>query len=106
MGFVWVHVNGVPGTTSTSANSLDHLRINQDKPAITIDYLHARPSSDHPGGAMFAFADRNMRFIREDVDYHVYRQLMTPRGTESDTIENTRLGHNISTPVLDSASYQ
>ena len=106
LGFVWVYVNGVPLTTDPSPNSLHHLRINQDKPSLAIDYLHARPSSNHPGGAMFAFADRNTRFIREDIDYHVYRQLMTPRGTESDTLEQTRTGQNFTTPVLNSADYQ
>ena len=47
--------------------------------------LHtARPSSNHSGGAMFAFCDGHVRFISEEIDYKVYMQLMTPHGTESD----------------------
>lgn len=109
LGFVWVHVEGVPPVAPPS-DPFAHLRINQDKASLAIDHLHARPSSNHPGGAMFAFADRSTRFIREDIDYDVYRQLMTPRGTESDTLENARLGRTgsaqVFTRVLDSANYQ
>jgi prepilin-type processing-associated H-X9-DG protein len=39
---------------------------------------YARPSSNHPGGVNVAFCDGHMRFIAEDIGYHVYTQLMTP----------------------------
>lgn len=40
---------------------------------------YARPSSAHPGGVNVMFCDNHYRFISEDIPYHVYTQLMTPR---------------------------
>ena len=44
----------------------------------------ARPSSQHPTGVNVAFADGHVNFMREDIDYYVYQQLMTPHGKKSD----------------------
>jgi prepilin-type N-terminal cleavage/methylation domain-containing protein len=38
--------------------------------------------SEHAGGAHFAIADAAVRFINEDVDYFLYRQLSTRNGAE------------------------
>jgi prepilin-type processing-associated H-X9-DG protein len=38
----------------------------------------ARPSSFHSGGVNVAFCDSRVTFLREDIDYSVYGQLMTP----------------------------
>jgi type II secretory pathway pseudopilin PulG len=43
----------------------------------------ARPSSYHRGGVVVSFADGRVQFLREDVDYLVYCQLMTPNGAEA-----------------------
>ncbi len=40
----------------------------------------ARPSSFHPGGVNVVFCDSSTRFLREDIDYNVYRSLMTSSG--------------------------
>jgi prepilin-type N-terminal cleavage/methylation domain-containing protein/prepilin-type processing-associated H-X9-DG protein len=40
---------------------------------------YSRPSSSHPGGVNVMFCDNHYRFIAEDIQYHVYTQLMTPR---------------------------
>jgi prepilin-type processing-associated H-X9-DG protein len=41
----------------------------------------ARPSSFHTGGGVnIAFCDTHVTFLREDIDYGVYGQLMTPDG--------------------------
>ena len=40
----------------------------------------ARPSSNHPGGVVVAFCGGKTQFLREDIDYKVYWQLMTPDG--------------------------
>ena len=127
LGFVWVFIGGVetgspgieldPQPPIDPANPNAHFKINQDKPGVIsgdayANLRYARPSSHHPGGANFAFADRSTRFIREDIAYHVYRQLMTTRGAESDVRENALLGRSpgnsnyLNTPVLDSARYQ
>ncbi len=39
----------------------------------------ARPSSQHPGGVNVLFCDGHHRFIAEELPYHVYTQLMTPK---------------------------
>lgn len=39
-----------------------------------------RPSAYHSGGVNAAFADTHVIFLREDIDYKVYVQLMTPEG--------------------------
>ena len=49
----------------------------------------ARPSSEHTGGVNVAFADRHTQFLREDIDYHVYIQLMTPDSDRSDSPTKT-----------------
>jgi prepilin-type processing-associated H-X9-DG protein len=40
---------------------------------------YSRPASAHPGGANVIFVDNHHRFLNEEVGYHVYTQLMTPR---------------------------
>ncbi|QDS88198.1 Type II secretion system protein G precursor [Rosistilla ulvae] len=50
--------------------------------------VRARPSSYHTGGANAAFADGGMRYINEEIDYKVYRALMTPYGKLSNVPNN------------------
>ncbi len=45
----------------------------------------ARPSSFHTGGVNVTFADGSGAFISENMAYHVYQQLMTPYGVQSDS---------------------
>jgi prepilin-type processing-associated H-X9-DG protein len=40
-------------------------------------YYYSRPSSYHPGGVNAAFCGGEILFLREDLDYKVYKQLMT-----------------------------
>jgi prepilin-type N-terminal cleavage/methylation domain-containing protein len=47
-------------------------------------YYYARPSSYHPGGVNAAFCGGEVLFLREDIDYKVYEQLMTADGKHSD----------------------
>ena len=49
---------------------------------------HARPSSNHSGGVQITMCDSSARWLREDIDYAVYVQLMTPFGKASDDTEN------------------
>ncbi len=46
--------------------------------------LVARPSSNHNRGVNVAFADGSARFLKEEIEYKVLQQLMTPKGIESD----------------------
>jgi prepilin-type processing-associated H-X9-DG protein len=40
----------------------------------------ARPASTHPGGVNVAFCDAHIEFLRDDIDYTVYQQLLTANG--------------------------
>lgn len=45
----------------------------------------ARPSSNHPGGVNVVFASGRADFLRENIDYKVFRALMTPNDRKSDS---------------------
>ena len=42
----------------------------------------ARPSAYHPGGVNATFCDGHTQWLRQDINYNVYVQLMTPRHDE------------------------
>ncbi|MCG8586665.1 MAG: DUF1559 domain-containing protein [Pirellulales bacterium] len=66
------------------------LQINDDKHYDGgADLAHARPSSFHKGGVNIAMCDGRVLFVRQTIDYHVYRQLMTPFGNGSDAKDNS-----------------
>jgi prepilin-type N-terminal cleavage/methylation domain-containing protein len=52
---------------------------------LTIKAQTARPSSDHAGGVNVAFASGRCLFLRENIDYNVFRALMTLFDKESDS---------------------
>jgi len=55
-------------------------RTTPDSAVPNNDLTMARPSSNHPGGVMVVFCDGRTIFLREDIHYRVYQQLMTPDG--------------------------
>jgi prepilin-type processing-associated H-X9-DG protein len=83
LGIVWV----VPtsGTAPQPGNSIsDQERINgNEAQAVIFDASYprfARPASAHGSGANVAFCDGHCVYLRDDIDYIVYVQLMTPNG--------------------------
>jgi prepilin-type N-terminal cleavage/methylation domain-containing protein/prepilin-type processing-associated H-X9-DG protein len=86
MGVVWV----VPstGTAPVPSNSIDgQERIGGNKDEL-VDFdpkwpRFARPGSAHGSGANIAFCDGHSMYLRDDIDYVVYVQLMTPKGRKS-----------------------
>jgi prepilin-type processing-associated H-X9-DG protein len=74
----------------------------------------ARPASNHPSGVNAAFADTHVEFVRDDVDYTVYQQLLTPNGAKcvdpTDHTANLNQGEPIhafrNAPPLSEADYQ
>lgn len=84
--FVW---QGTSGDAPYPAN-----RINGDLNATTLDWNHARPSSNHVGGVMASFFDRRTDFLAETIDYPVYRQLMTSSSARSSDGDKVILGAN------------
>ncbi len=84
LGFVWVNPSGgntspQPGTTINNQEALN--RNSQDVVLFPADIPRfARPASPHSGGMNVAFCDGHGEFLRDDIDYKVYQQLMTPNG--------------------------
>jgi prepilin-type N-terminal cleavage/methylation domain-containing protein/prepilin-type processing-associated H-X9-DG protein len=102
LGVVWV----VP-TNGTSApqpgNTInDQERLNgNDSQLVTFDPTiprFARPASGHSGGFNVAFCDGHSKFQRDDIDYTVYQQLMTPNGRKCVDPTNTT-NFNSGTPI-------
>jgi len=60
----------------------------------------ARPSSFHRGGVNVVFCDSRTIFVREDIEYLVYMQLMTPSGRDSDMPASAK------ETILSDADYQ
>lgn len=86
LGFVWV----VPttGTAPVPGNAVtDQEALNRDSVGAG-NYIanaprFARPASPHSGGMNVAFCDGHGMFLRDDIDYVVYQQLVTPNGRKS-----------------------
>jgi prepilin-type N-terminal cleavage/methylation domain-containing protein/prepilin-type processing-associated H-X9-DG protein len=66
--FVQENVNGVPASGINPS------------PGVAYDITYARPSSYHPGGAVFVFCDGHTQFINESIDYVILTVLMSPNG--------------------------
>jgi prepilin-type processing-associated H-X9-DG protein len=62
-------------------------KINGDLKTATTSDNAARPSSYHSGGVNVAFADTHVAFLKQDVPYAAYRQLMTPDHRMSDATD-------------------
>jgi prepilin-type N-terminal cleavage/methylation domain-containing protein/prepilin-type processing-associated H-X9-DG protein len=93
LGFVWVDSyppQPVPGPKLGSANELNQAAIgktgNVDIADVDVEkampYLpyFAHPASPHGSGANVAYCDGHSSYLRDDIDYIVYVQLMTPNG--------------------------
>jgi prepilin-type N-terminal cleavage/methylation domain-containing protein len=77
-------------------------RINAKKEEIPTSgniYDYARPSSFHPGGVVATFADKRVSFLREDIEYAVYQQLMTSYHLKAANVMN-------SSYILNSVDYE
>jgi prepilin-type N-terminal cleavage/methylation domain-containing protein len=81
-GMVWV-VDTEPQWDNSDV-LLAQERINRNADSL-VDFdpqipRFARPGSNHPGGVNVVFCEGNGRFLREDIDYIVYQQLLTSNG--------------------------
>lgn len=82
LGFVWV-VPTSPATSPVPGNSVRDQEALNRADAVTYQAdipRYARPASAHSGGVNVAFCDGHSDFLRDDIDYKVYQQLMTPWG--------------------------
>ncbi|MEX2309118.1 MAG: DUF1559 domain-containing protein [Pirellulales bacterium] len=79
-GFVWV-VNTAP----QPGMNLDNQEAINRNTTSAVDFfadrpVFARPAGTHGSGVNVTFCDGHGSFMREDIDYIVYQQLMTPNG--------------------------
>jgi prepilin-type N-terminal cleavage/methylation domain-containing protein/prepilin-type processing-associated H-X9-DG protein len=75
-GFIWKDVNQ-PGASDPRQINIE--RNIQPQPTT---FVFARPSSNHPGGVVAVFCDGHVQFIGDDVNYKVYKQLMSTNHSE------------------------
>jgi prepilin-type processing-associated H-X9-DG protein len=87
LGIVWVVPPG-SNTSPTSGTGIDQQEPINVVPAtaqIPGDFApgiprFARPSSNHGEGAVVAYCDGHVEFLRDDIDYTVYQRLLTSNG--------------------------
>jgi prepilin-type N-terminal cleavage/methylation domain-containing protein len=84
-GMIWVVGNNPPGPPQFD----DFVPISKDSnppdtsysnPSGGKTYRYARPASSHPEVFVAGFCGGTVKDIRNDIDYRVYQQLMTPNG--------------------------
>ena len=44
---------------------------------------HSRPSSFHPQGVVMTFCDGHIKFVKQTIEYNIYKQLMTSYGLKA-----------------------
>ncbi len=66
-------------------------QINGNKRTATLNANTARPSSYHYSGVNIALADGSYRYLRDNIEYRVYQQLMTPDDKLSDIPNNSQV---------------
>lgn len=96
IAMLWDGTPGGANTPLSNANACMAINacIDQRQGATNTD-LYARPSSRHPGGVVVSFCDGHQLFLRQDIDYHVYRHMMTPdsrRAGLTDIFDSNVLG--------------
>jgi type II secretory pathway pseudopilin PulG len=77
-------INGTDRTYETRAKLTEQIGGQKLPFGTNGAYYYARPSSLHPGGVNAAFCGGEILFLREEIDYTVYEQLMTTDGKHSD----------------------
>lgn len=92
--FSWF--GGGPTTPPSSRINAMKLDPSAAEPVSTANINFSRPSSFHVNGVNVYFCDNHVTFINDDIDYLVYRQLMTPNG---------RVAVPGDTTILDAGSY-
>jgi prepilin-type N-terminal cleavage/methylation domain-containing protein len=81
-GFVWDYDPEISASPPTDERCINVKRNYGDRGPVT-SYYFARPSSFHGSGVNAAMCDASVFFLREDIEYKVYEQLMTSNGAKS-----------------------
>jgi prepilin-type processing-associated H-X9-DG protein len=81
-GFVWDYDPEI-STSPPSDERCINVKRNYGPRGPVTSYYYARPSSYHSNGVNAAMCDASVFFLREDIEYKVYEQLMTSNGDKS-----------------------
>jgi prepilin-type processing-associated H-X9-DG protein len=84
LGIVWVvNTTPQPGNSFTDQDRINYVSddaYGNDPVFDPNSPRFARPASNHGGGVNVAFCDGHTEFLRDDIDYVVYQQLVTTDG--------------------------
>lgn len=98
--FVWLYATDDPDQNGSHPDNVitrgplpasspgEFMMINGDPTGFSHAADLWRPSSQHPGGVVMAFADGSTRFVKNEIMYDVYQAIMTPDGSKSDMPES------------------
>jgi prepilin-type N-terminal cleavage/methylation domain-containing protein/prepilin-type processing-associated H-X9-DG protein len=110
-GMVWV-VNPTP-SPGTGLTNQEQINGNVDQLADFDPSFprFARPAGPHGDGANVVFADGHGQFLRADIAYRVYQQLMTPNGRkcvdpQDNALESPEILEFRNAPPLSETDYQ
>jgi prepilin-type N-terminal cleavage/methylation domain-containing protein/prepilin-type processing-associated H-X9-DG protein len=103
LGIVWV-VNDLPqpGDSYVDQEAINRAddEVYDNTPAFDPNVPRfARPASNHSRGVNAAFCDAHVEFLREDIDYVVYQQLLTADGKNCVDPRNHDAGVNPRDPA-------
>ena len=111
-GLVWVvNTNPQPGAGLDNQEAINR---NQSDVVVFPSNLpaFARPASGHSSGVNVTYCDGHGGFLRDDIDYIVYQQLMTPNGrkcvdpTNHNLVQGTPIEVFRTAPPLSEDDYQ
>ncbi len=80
-GRAFVGADGAGGWHSAGGDAFRNIGFVWEDSAPSLR-VNEHISSYHPGGMVVYFADGHYKFMRNDLDYNVYKALMTPNGGE------------------------
>jgi hypothetical protein len=117
-GLIWPPLNSNNPLDGFAKNFFEPINRDRDKPVsysnASQPFQYAHPASEHPELVIVAFCGGSSRTIRENIEYAVYQQLMTPNGQKAEDptdpnhkqFENPRQGGPIfMTKPLNEADY-
>jgi prepilin-type N-terminal cleavage/methylation domain-containing protein/prepilin-type processing-associated H-X9-DG protein len=115
-GMVWVvETSPTPGNGITNQERINGDELSNTAANVFYDPAQprfTRPASNHSGGVNVAFCDGHTGFLRDNIDYIVYQQLMTPNGrkcvdpTDHDLVQGTAIEAFRNAPPLSEDDYQ
>jgi prepilin-type processing-associated H-X9-DG protein len=82
-GFVWDFDPAIATTPPTDERRINRKKDFGPRAPIETTFYFSRPSSNHPGGVNAAMCDASVIWLREDIEYKVYEQLMTSDAANS-----------------------